>query len=54
MLVTGLIVLVFALVFALLEAWKGTTTLRPTNLGWLSLALLIIVEIFFHGQGLFK
>ena len=51
--VTALVVLVFALVFALLEAWKGSTTIRPTSFGWLALALLILVQIFFRGSEVF-
>lgn len=47
--VTALVILVFALVFALLEAWKGSTTIRPANFGWLALGLLILVHIFFRG-----
>jgi hypothetical protein len=54
MLITSVIILVFALVFALLEAWKGSATIRPSNFGWLALALLILEQIFFHGQGLLK
>jgi len=53
MAVTALVILVFALVFALLEAWKGSTTIRPTNFGWLALALLILVQIFFRGSEVF-
>lgn len=49
-----LVLLVFALVFAVIEAWKGATTIRPSSFGWLALALLIFVEIFYHGQGVFK
>lgn len=52
--ITAVILLAFALVFALIEAWKGSTTIRPTSFGWLSIAVLILVELFFHGQGLFK
>jgi|SoimicMinimDraft_6_1059734.scaffolds.fasta_scaffold32090_2 hypothetical protein len=48
--VTALVVLVFALVFALLEAWKGSASIRPSNFGWLALALLILVHIFFRGS----
>jgi hypothetical protein len=51
--VTALIVLVFALVFAFMEAWKGSTGLKPTSFGWLALALLILVQIFFRGQEVF-
>lgn len=54
MLVTSLIILVFALVFALIEAFKGATGIRPANFGWLALALLILEQIFFHGQTLLK
>ena len=54
MIVTAVIILVFALVFALIEAWKGSSTARPTNFGWLALALLILVDLFFRGQGLLK
>jgi hypothetical protein len=54
MVISALIILVFALVFALLEAWKGSATIRPSNFGWLAVALLILVELFFHGQGVFK
>ena len=54
MLVTSLIILVFALVFALIEAFRGATSVRPANFGWLALALLILEQIFFHGQGLLK
>jgi hypothetical protein len=51
--VTALIVLVFALVFAVFEAWKGSASIRPSNFGWLALALLILVQIFFRGQEVF-
>ncbi len=51
--VTALVILVFALVFALIEAWKGSQTFRPTNFGWLALALLILVQIFFRGAETF-
>jgi len=54
MVVGALIILVFALVFAMIEAWKGSASIRPANFGWLAIALLILVELFFHGQGLFK
>lgn len=53
MTVTALVILVFALVFALLEAWKGSTTVHPTSFGWLALALLILVQVFFRGQEVF-
>lgn len=49
----ALIVLVFALVFALIEAWKGSASIRPSNFGWLALALLILVQIFFRGSEVF-
>jgi hypothetical protein len=49
----AVIILVFALVFALLEAWKGSATMRPTNFGWLALALLILVQLFFQGKDAF-
>lgn len=51
--VTALVVLVFALVFAILEAWKGSSTAKPANFGWLALALLILVQIFFRGSEVF-
>jgi hypothetical protein len=47
------VILVFALVFALIEAWRGATTVRPTSFGWLALALLIVVQIFYRGQEVF-
>ena len=53
MAITAVIILVFALVFAVLEAWKGSTTIQPTNFGWLALALLILVQIFFRGAEVF-
>lgn len=49
-----LVVLVFAMVFAAIEAWKGAPGLRPTSFGWLAITLLIFVEIFYHGMGVFK
>jgi hypothetical protein len=51
--IAAVIILVFALVFALLEAWKGSATMRPTNFGWLALALLILVQLFFRGTEAF-
>jgi hypothetical protein len=51
--VTALIILVFALVFAVMEAYKGSATIRPASFGWLALALLILVQIFFRGQEVF-
>jgi hypothetical protein len=50
---TALIVLVFALCFALFEAYKGATGIKPTSFGWLALAFLIIVQIFFRGAEVF-
>lgn len=52
--ITALVILVFALVFALIEAYKGAAAIRPTNFGWVAIALLIAVELFFHGQSVFK
>ncbi len=49
-----LILLVFALAFACFEAWRGAQTVRPVNFGWLAIALLLFVEIFYRGQGVFK
>jgi hypothetical protein len=49
-----LILLVFALVFACIEAWKGCASIKPSSFGWLAFAILIAVEIFYHGQGVFK
>jgi hypothetical protein len=49
----ALIVLVFAFMFAVLEAWKGSAGPKPTNFGWLALALLILVQIFFRGMDVF-
>jgi hypothetical protein len=51
--VSALVILVFALVFAILEAWKGSATIRPSNFGWLALALLILVQIFYRGTEVF-
>ena len=51
--VSALIVLVFALVFALFAAYKGSSTIRPSEFGWLALALLILVQIFGRGQEVF-
>jgi hypothetical protein len=54
MTIGALIVLVFALCFALFEAYKGSAGIRPANFGWMALALLIIADLFFHGAGLFN
>ena len=48
-----LILLAFALVFAVLKTWKAPET-PHCDWGWLSIAILIFVEIFYHGQGVFK
>ena len=48
-----LVVLVFAFVFALFEAWRGSTTIKPTNWGWLAIALLIGTQIFYRGHEVF-
>ncbi len=51
-----LILLVFAFVFAFIETFRGfwkEPRGRP-HLGWASIAILILVEIFYHGQGVFK
>jgi hypothetical protein len=50
---TALVILVFAFCFAVFEAWKGSTTIKPTSFGWLALALLIVVQIFFRGAEIF-
>jgi hypothetical protein len=49
----ALIVLVFAFAFACFAAYKGSTSIRPTEFGWLAIALLILVQILFRGQEVF-
>lgn len=48
-----LIILVFALVFACIEAWKGSPGAKPTSFGWLAIALLIAAQVFYRGYDVF-